>query len=48
MLKLLVDTIRRSLNTKKQSKGSPLHIDQKIYIKKEREKNEDYSLTEGE
>ena len=48
MLKLLIDTIRRSLNTKKQSKGSPLHIDQTIYIKKEREKNEDYSLTEGE
>ena len=31
MLKLLIDTIR-SLNTKKQSKGSPLHTDQKIYF----------------
>ena len=32
MLKLLIDTIRRSQNTKKQSKGSPLHFDKKIIL----------------
>ena len=34
MLKLLVDKIRRPLNTKKQSNGSLLYIDQKIYFMK--------------
>ena len=32
MLKLLIDTIRRPLNTKKQSKGSPLCTDQKNFV----------------
>ena len=46
ILKLLVDTIRRPLNTKKQSNGSPLYIDQKIYFMKGK-KNEDYILAEN-
>ena len=46
MLKLLVDMIRRPLNTKKQSNGSPLYIDQKIYFMKGK-KNEDYILAEN-
>ena len=46
MLKLLVDKIRRPLNTKKQSNGSPLYIDQKIYFMKGK-KNEDYILAEN-
>ena len=36
MLKLLIDTIKRPLNTKKQSKGSHSYIYQKLYFVKDK------------
>ena len=35
MLKLLIDTIRRLLNTKNQTKRSSFYFDQRIYFIKE-------------